>query len=245
MSFQSRFVLAALIAVVPGASRAQISAPTPPQIVVTGTAEAKVSSDRATVFVGVRTRASTAAAAAQENARKQRAVLDTLRAIGLTSDQLKTVNFSVSPETRYDNATQTTHVTGYTVSNTVVADLRHIDQVSSVIDASLAKGANEISSLQFYSSVADSARRAALADATQNARRDAETLARAAGGSLGNLLELSTQSPGIRPMLMQEVVRTAGVAGVSTPIEAGEQTITATVSARWAFVAGGDRGGRP
>lgn len=211
-----------------------------PEIDVTGTAEARVVPDRATIYIGVRTRAATAAAAAQENARKQRAILDTLRAVGLSNEQLKTADYAVTPETRYDNTTQSTHVTGYNVTNTVVADVRRIDQVSTVIDASLAKGANQISALQFYSSVADSVRRSALAEATANAKRDAEVLARAAGGTLGALLELSSQTPMIRPMVraMSEMVMSGPAnAAVPTPVEAGEQTITATVSARWAFKA--------
>ena len=236
-----RFVVALLLCTPALAVSGQAPA-APPQIAVSGTAEAKVSPDRATIFVGVHTRAATAAAAAQENAKRQRAVLDTLRAIGLPSEQLRTVNYSVSPETRYDNTTQTTHVTGYTVSNTVVADVRRIDQVSSVIDAALGKGANEISGLEFYSSVADSVRRVAMAEATQNARRDADVLARAAGGSLGPLLEISTQGSPV-PRLAMETVRMSAAPGVATPIESGEQTITATVSARWAFVA--NRAGQP
>lgn len=217
----------------------QAPQPTIPEIDVTGSAEARVVPDRATIYIGVRTRAATAAAAAQENARKQRAILDTLRAAGLSSEQLKTVDYSVSPETRYDNTTQSTHVTGYNVTNTIVADVRRIDQVSTVIDASLARGANQISALQFYSSVADSVRRSALAEATANARRDAEVLAKAAGGTLGPLLELSSQTPMIRPMVraMSEMSMGSANAAVPTPVEAGEETITATVNARWAFKA--------
>ena len=215
--------------------------PTVPEIGVTGTAEARVVPDRATVYIGVRTRSATAAVAAQENARKQHAILDTLRAAGLSSEQIKTADYSVAPETRYDNTTQTTHVTGYTVSNTVVVEVHRIDQVSTVVDASLAKGANEISALQFFSSVADSVRRSALAEATVNARRDADALARAAGGTLGPLLELSSQTPMIRPMIraVSQMQMPASMnAMVPTPIEAGEETITATVNARWMFRAG-------
>lgn len=223
------------------AQTAQTAQPTVPAIEVTGTAEARVVPDRATVFIGVRTRAATAAAAAQENARKQRAILDTLRAAGLPNEQIKTADYTVAPETRYDNATQTTHVTGYTVSNTIVAEVRRIEQVSTVIDAALAKGSNQISALQFYSSVADSVRRAALAEATINARREAEVLAMAAGGTLGPLLELSSQTPMIRPFTTAMSAMAMGARAdtmMPTPIEAGEQTISATVSARWAFKAG-------
>ena len=53
-----------------------------PQIAVTGRGEVKVSPDRATIQISVQTRASTAAAAAAENANKQQAVLAALRASG-------------------------------------------------------------------------------------------------------------------------------------------------------------------
>jgi uncharacterized protein YggE len=126
-------------------------------------------------------------------------------------------------------------VTGYTVTNTVRADVRKLDDVARFIDATLAKGANEISGLQFYSSKADSARRVAMALAVANARADAETLARAAGGTLGALLELSTGTS-IRPM--QESIGVAAMAArVPTPIEPGQQSVTASVMTRWMFVA--------
>ena len=126
-------------------------------------------------------------------------------------------------------------VTGYTVTNTVRADVRKLDDAARIIDAALAKGANEISGLRFFSSVADSARRAALEAAVKEARADAEALARAAGGTLGPLLEVSTSSSPI--MRGQEMMAAAGMAArVATPIEPGQQLISAAVVARWVFV---------
>lgn len=207
----------------------------PPQIVVTGVGEAHVSPDRATIMVGVQSRGATAVAAGAENARRQKAILDTLRALGLTSDQLSTMNYNVSPEMQYSpNGTTPPKVTGYVVTNTVRADVRRLDDVSRVIDAALAKGANEISSLQFYSSKADSVRRAALQSAVADARADAETLARAAGGELGMLLELSTSEIPVRPVMATAMMR--GAAAEKTPIEPGQQTVTANVTAKWSFV---------
>jgi uncharacterized protein len=208
-----------------------------PQIVVIGTGEATVSPDRATIFLGVQTRGATAAVAGSENARRVRLVLDTLRAIGLTSERLSTVNYNVSPEMQYSPNGQTPpKVIGYVVANNVRAEVRRIEDVARVIDAALAKGANAISSLQFYSSKADSARRAALATAVADARADAEALARAAGGSLGPLLELTTVESPIRPV---SGIRLRGMAAAeTTPIESGTQTITATVTARWTLVGG-------
>lgn len=227
--------IAAIAPMTPQRLTAQTGVGAGPQIVTSGTGEVRVSPDRATIFVGVQTRGTTAAAASSDNARRQRAILDTLRALGLGSDQLSTMNYNVAPEIQYNPNNQPPRVTGYTVTNTVRADVRRLDDVPRIIDAALTKGANEISGLQFYSTMADSARRAAIALAVANARADAETLAKAAGGTLGPLLELSTGSS-IRPI--QEMVGAVAMAArAPTPIEPGQQSISATVTARWGFVA--------
>ena len=211
-----------------------VGAPAPAQIVTTGNGEVRLAPDRATILVGVQSRAATAAAASSDNARRQRAILDTLRVLGLGSDQLSTLNYNVAPDIQYSPTNQPPRVTGYTVTNTVRADVKRLEDVARIIDAALAKGANEIAGLQFYSSKADSARRAAMELAVANARADAETLAKAAGGTLGPLLELST-SFSVRPM--QEVFGAAPMAArAATPIEPGQQSVTASVSARWIFV---------
>jgi uncharacterized protein YggE len=184
----------------------------------------------------VQTHALTAAAAGADNARRQRAILDTLKSLGLAPAQLSTMDYNVSPEMQYSPNVQTPpKITGYAVTNTVRAEVRQLDDVGRVIDAALAKGANEISSLQFYSSKADSVRRAALAVAVGSARADAEALARAAGGSLGALLELSTPERPSQPG--PQLMASRGMAAQKqTPIEPGEQTFSASVSARWMFI---------
>jgi uncharacterized protein YggE len=105
-----------------------------------------------------------------------------------------------------------------------------------LLDAALAKGANEITSLQFASSKADSVRRSALAKAVTNARADAEALARASGGSLGQLIEVTTAALPVRPVACDMGRVAAAKAAPMTPIEPGQQTITVEVTGRWGFV---------
>jgi len=133
-----------------------------PQIAVTGRGEVKVSPDRATIQVSVQTRATTAAAAAAENATKQQSVLAALRALGLGSDQLSTINYNVYPEQRYEQGKEPV-VVAYNVTNTILVDVRKLTQVGPVIDAALSHGANMITSLQFYASNTETARRSAIA----------------------------------------------------------------------------------
>jgi uncharacterized protein YggE len=215
-------------------SRAAIDAI--PQIAVTGRGEVKVSPDRATIQVSVQTRAVTAAAAAAENATRQQAVLGALRALGLAKDQLSTVNYNVYPEQRYEQGKEPV-IVAYNVTNTILVDVRKLDQVGPVIDAALSHGANMITSLQFYASNTEAARRSAIATAIEIARADAEAAARAAHGSLGTLLEINIGAylpPPPRPLMM---VRAAATAQADTPINPGEETLSVEVSTRWRFIA--------
>jgi hypothetical protein len=216
-------------------------APTPavPQIAVTGRGEVKVSPDRATIQVSVQTRAVTAAAAATENATKQQSVLSALKALGLGNDQLSTINYNVYPDQRYEQGKEPT-IVAYNVTNTILVDVRKLSQVGPVIDAALSHGANMITSLQFYASNTEVARRGAIATAIERARADADAAARAAHGSLGTLLEINIgpySPPPPRPMMMARGAVLDG-AQLQTPINPGEETLSVEVSTRWRFIPG-------
>ncbi|MDB4886258.1 MAG: hypothetical protein JWN79_1696 [Gemmatimonadetes bacterium] len=214
--------------------------PAVPSLVTSGQGEAKVTPDRASVMINVLTRASTAAAAGNDNAQRTRAVLAALEKLGLPKDQLNTEGYSVSPEMVYGNGVAP-RVTGYTVTNTVRAETKQPAQAGAIIDAALGAGANMINGLSFYASSIETPRRQAIALAVANARADAEAMAIAAGGSLGNLLELSTQGPTVPPRPMFDMAVRKGAMAAETPVNPGQLTVNVYVTARWAFMAGGGR----
>jgi len=213
---------------------AQAPAASSSQIVTSASGEARLAPDRASVLVGVQTRAATAAAAARENSARQQAVISAIVAAGIPREQISSENYNVYGETRAEPG-QNPVVVGYVVSNVVRVELRRTDLVGPVIDAALSKGANQMHGLEFYSSNSDAGRRQALAEAIARARGDAETMARAAGGKLGTLLELSTTDAGPRP-LYRNVATMDKATSLRTPIEPGELTVRVTVSARWQFL---------
>lgn len=229
------FALSALSGTLLSAQNAPAPHEPIPTIASSASAEAKFTPDRATISISVQTKATTAAAAAADNAKKQSAVLTSLRALGLANTQLSTTGYSVNPEYRYDPNRPPT-LTGYTVTNTVLADIHDLKQVGKILDTALASGSNMISSLDFYSSNTDSARQQALTDAVMKARSDAEVAARAAGGSLGALMHLSVggaaspQPP--RPMYAAKALASSVP---ETQINPGQQTLTVSVSADWRF----------
>lgn len=209
-----------------------------PQILTSATGETKIAPDRARIEISVQTRAATASAAGADNARKQQAVIDALKKLGFGGDQLSTTGYNLQPEMQYREGQQP-RVIGYTATNSVLVEVRDLTLVGRAIDASLGAGANMISSLSFHASSTDDARRSALATAVARARADADALARAAGGSLGALLEIATVGPARPPVPFNVQMRAQGTMdAVQTPIDPAEQTISVFVTARWVFVAG-------
>jgi hypothetical protein len=218
---------------------AETQSPTvmPGTLVSSGQGEAKVNPDRVSVVVNVQTRAATAAAAAAENAKRTRAVLDALAALGLTKDQLSTEGYTAYPEMRYDKDGAAPKVIGYVVTNSVRAESKKIEQAGAIIDAALAAGANMINGLSFYASSIDVPRREAIGLAVASARADAEAMAQAAGGTIGELVELSTQGPTVPPRPMFDMASSRkGAMAEPTPINPGQQTVNVFVTARWRFI---------
>jgi uncharacterized protein YggE len=209
---------------------------TVPILSTSGQGEAKVTPDRASVMVNVQTRAVTATAAAADNASRTRAVLDAIGKLGLSKEQLGTEGYTVYPEMQYDKNGGSPKVSGYVVTNTVHAETKRPEQAGAIVDAALSAGANLINSLSFYASSIDEARRQAIAAAVASARADAEAMARAAGGTLGSLIELSTGGPTVPPRPMYDMaIRSKSVMQVETPVNPGQQTVTVYVQAKWRF----------
>lgn len=211
-----------------------------PEIVTSAQGEARYTPDRANIYIGVQTRAQTAEKAGAENAKKQQAVIDAIRSLGIAKEQISTVNYNVYPEQQYhpDQGDKEPKIVGYNVTNTVRVEVRDIAKVGAVIDTALSKGANNINSLDFYSSNEDGARRQALAEAVERARGDADALAKGAGGRLGEVLELSSAPVSGQPRPVPMMMMAKADSRTATPINPGEQTLTVTVMARWKFVAG-------
>lgn len=201
--------------------------PSVPQIVATGRGDVAVAADQAMVIVAVESRQASAAAASADIARRMRAVREALIRAGVHPDSITTSAYSVQPNLERTDGRPRQN--GYLALNAVRVRTRRLDQVGPVIDAALAAGANRVDGVQFSASSTARARRAALAEAIAEARGDAEEMARAAGGRLGELLELSTiASPGN--------VMIRGVSSNQTALNPADIQVQVMVTGRWRFV---------
>lgn len=163
------------------------------QVVASGQAEVSVPPDQATLLLAVETTAPTAAEAGTANASRVQTVREALLRLGLPAAALSTTGYTVGPNTVVEQAR--VRQEGYSVSNAVQVRTAELSRIGAIVDAALAAGANRIQSVQFTSSRSPAARSEALARAVAQARVEARAMAEAAGGSLGELLELAS-TPG-------------------------------------------------
>jgi uncharacterized protein len=204
----------------------------PPQIEVLGRGESRVQPDRATVTISVETQGSSAATVAAENARIQARVLDTLRALGFGEPQVTTLRFNVSPNWVWEGDQRRNE--GYIARNAVRVRVGDLQRIGPVIDAALARGATGVSNVEFASNDEEGARHRALTQAVENAREEAAVLARALGGSLGPLLDIST-SPDPSYIMGRLASGYASNVAENTQITPSEIVVEVIVSARWRF----------
>jgi len=206
-----------------------------PIIVVTGTGSAEIQPDRVTVEFTVLNRAKSAAEASEGSARRTQPILAALRALGVPDTAVTSAGFAVQPPwdpkrgTRKENESVATHRIRVRVSE--------ISTAGTIVETLLDAGADRIEAVNFTVSSIDSARAAALSGAVRQARGDAVVMARAAGGKLGSLIEVTTQGTAAPPRSYEVHSAMMSVTLPPSPsITPGPTIVTVTVLGRWAFV---------
>jgi uncharacterized protein YggE len=224
-------------AALPLATAAQQAPEAPPFLMVTGTGEASVPSDRARIDFMVETQAPTAAAAASQNADRMDAVMKALKATGGATVTIETGGYDLSPVYRQPSRTgnDIPTVEAYRAVNHVRVRVDDVARVGALIDAGVGAGGNRIAGLSFEAKDPEPGRVAALKLAVARARAEAETVATAMGATLGAPLEVNVSadysSP--PPMPMYRMVMDQAQASAPTPVSPGEQVVRANVSIRY------------
>jgi uncharacterized protein YggE len=198
----------------------------PAGITVNGSGSTTAAPDRAGFAFGTVSQAKTAAAALAASSEAVTRIIAALQRAGVAKADLQTAEVSLSPRTN-DNGDA---IVGYTASNTVSAVVRKLDDAGAVIDAAVGAGANQVSGPNLLVSDQVSAYHQALEAAVADARAKAQTLAAAAGGTLGRVTAISEGGATPIPLASGAVAKDSG-----TPIEPGTQTITAMVSVTFAL----------
>lgn len=210
-----------------------------PVLSVSGTGEARVTPDVATVRLGVLAQAETARAAQDEVSRTAAAILEAIRKLGVPQEQIQTSELSLNPvygqQPPDRSGLQEPRIVGYQATNVVSVRLEDLSKVGPVIDAGLGAGANRLDGLFFGLKDEGPARAAALTAAVGEARTKAEALARAAGVKLGELVEITEGGVNVFTPTFQKArgVAMEAMAMADTPVESGQVSVDASVTLRY------------
>lgn len=221
------FILAAIVS----GCAANTSLPAnPPVLSVNGNAQVSLSPDIAYVSVGVHSESAEASEAVKGNTSQVQKVVDALAAMELDEKDIRTSNFSISPQQQYDENGKLTGVI-YIVDNTVYVTLRDLTKIGDTLGVVVDAGANSIYGIQFDVSDKTTALTSARKSAVENARTQAEELAQAAGVKLVKIQNINYYNSYPVPVMVEG--KGGGVmmdTASSVPITPGQLTFTVDVN---------------
>ena len=203
----------------------------PPIISVSGEGKVEAQPDRATISVGVVTRAKNPSEVQNSNAHAAQAVINSIVALGIERKKISTGNYNFNPVYRHtDNGKRI--LDGYEASNSVTIIVDDLNLVGRIIDAALNHGANRVDNLNFglrnKTAYQDEALRLAILDA----KRKAEIAASALGKSIVSVRNVSINHSSIETPRNYKMARSQAMEDAvefETPIESGTLTCSASV----------------
>lgn len=202
---------------------------------MTGSGSVTGEPDIAALILGVSVEKETVAEAREAAAAGMTAVLDSLKANDTAEEDIQTENFSIRPQ--YDYTENGRVLRGYRVNNTISAKVRELQRLSDIIDDAAGAGGDIIvvNSVQFMIEDPTALQMEARALAAKDAEAKAQTLADAHGVKLGKPVTITeVTSGGISPTVYAESVA-ADSLRASTPIEAGQLTVTVNITVVYEF----------
>jgi len=206
---------------------------------VTGQGKATAVPDIVILRLGVEAQEASVGEAQTEATEAMDRVMTALNKNGVAKKDIQTQSFSIRQITKWDRAKEEEVVTGYRVTNMVIAKIRNIDEAGSIIDAVAEAGGDltRINSIRFSiddpSNYYEEAREKAVAEAKAKAKQ----LAELAGVTLGRPTYISEAAAYIPPVYPRGVMLEVEEAlAAPTPISPGEMEISLTVQVVYAIL---------
>jgi uncharacterized protein YggE len=218
---------------VAGAASAHDTVP-PPLISVTGEGEVKAMPDMAYVTLGVEARKPTLAEARTQVTATVERVLALTRELKIDPKFVDSSQLQVQPEYRWNEKDSQRVLLGYVVSRQIEVELRDLERLGPLLERSVSAGVNVLGGARLDSTRRKELEREALTKAVDDARLDAETLAKAASARLGAVYSLSasTAMP-FQPKYMERAVMSAQADAAEQTYAPGEMKFVANVSAQY------------
>ena len=160
------------------------------------------------------------------------AIIAGMKSVGIDPKDIKTSNYSISPNYNYNEGGNT--ITGYNGNVTVTIKVRDTEKLPEVIQVSTKSGANQVMGTNYSVDKPEIYREQAREKAIANAKEQAEKLANQLGIRLGEITNIVESTGGYEPPIYYDRAMTlekdAGSNIPSPDLQPGSQTITSTVT---------------
>jgi len=198
---------------------------------VTGSGLTSVESDLAKVSLGVTTQATTATDAIQQNAQKMTQIINALKGLGISEDDMTTQRFNLYPVYSSKPEIDPPTILAYRVSNVIVIDVHDLKIVGKVIDTATGAGANEVQGVSFTLSDKEykKIKISVLQIAAEDAKTKAETMATSLGVEIIGVLQISESGFWYQQNRVLLDGASASPAAPETPIKPGDVQVSATI----------------
>ena len=196
--------------------------------------EVRTPPDLAIVEIGVQADAPSAAAAFAQARAKMVTLVSTLHGRGVADDDVQTSQLTLQAQYANSDDQAPRRLTGYQASNAVSVRLHDLGRVGPVVDALVAAGADAVNGISFQLADPTAAEDEARRRAVKALQAKAELYAEATGYHLKRLVSLSEGASSYAGTPMR--VFAMRTARSSTPVAAGEMTVSVSLNAQYELV---------
>jgi len=200
--------------------------------IVQGTGKTSVAPDIAKIDLGIEESGVNLKTVQDSVNKKSQTLVNGIKKLGVADKDIKTISYYVYPQ--YDYTTPTQRITGYQVSTSYEITIRDFSKINDLVSSATTLGANTIGGINF--DLSDDLKNKTLETARDQAVNEAKTkaqgLAKAAGITLGKIINVTEETPSdIRPLMLPSAG--GGVADkaiAQTNVQPGTTEIDVTIS---------------
>ncbi|KAB2338481.1 DUF541 domain-containing protein [Cytobacillus depressus] len=200
---------------------------------VSGIGKVFVQPNQAEITLGISTEDSQLEKAQREIAEAIEKIKNGINSIGISDDQIRTINYSIYPQYDYIDGKQTFR--GYKAEHTLLITIRDLERAGLVVDTAVKNGANIVTGIHFSVEHPSQYEQQALSYAVIDSFQKAEAIAKTLGVRLNHtpiaVNEINPQRGEPIPLHTTAFVKSEA----TTSIQPGVMEIRSQISAEYHF----------
>lgn len=156
-------------------------------------------------------------------------IIKNLEELNIQEKNIKTSNYSIYPNYKYENNTST--LSGYNGNATLTVKVKNTETVSKIISRATDAGANQVHGVRFTIDQPEIYREQAREKAIKNAKEQAEKIAKDLNIKLGKITNITESTPlNNDPQIYERMSAPFGGGGGGPRIEPGSQSVISIVT---------------